>query len=83
MTEHRHTGGTKTFSYSKEDAERIRKTDTSSTRAFKEAYAEYQTKRKAEQKIEDEFRRQQRRLVAALLVVLGLLAALLVLRFFA
>jgi hypothetical protein len=71
MAERKSTGGMKEFSYSKEELSRIRSTDTASTRAFKEAYSDWQTRR-AEEKIEEELRSQRMKL---LLIAMGLTIA--------
>ena len=68
MTERRITGGSKEFSYSKEDLHRIRTTDTASTKAFKQAYNDYRMKR-GDEKVEQELKRERRKL---LLIAIGL-----------
>jgi ribosomal protein L7Ae-like RNA K-turn-binding protein len=71
MPERKLTGGSKEFSYSKEDAERIRSTDTESTKAFKAAYKDWQVKR-GEERIEEELQAQRFKLM---LIAIGLTLA--------
>ena len=77
MAERRATGGSKEFHYDKEDLERIRTTDTDSTRAFKEAAQEYSVRRREEREFE---RIQEHRMRLTFVVVgLGALVVLLLL----
>ncbi|HIH24047.1 TPA: hypothetical protein HA251_03375 [Candidatus Woesearchaeota archaeon] len=71
MPERHNTGGQKSFHYSKEDLERIRTTDTASTKEFKAALAEWRTRR-AEERIEEEKFAKRRRTMILLLIFLFL-----------
>jgi hypothetical protein len=75
MSERKITGGTKEFAYSKEDMQRIRSTDTDSTKAFKAAYKDWQLK-KGEERIEEELKRERFKLM---LIAIGLTIAAIVL----
>jgi hypothetical protein len=77
MAETRHTGGAKTFSYTNEDLERIRSTDTSSTKDFKDAYAKWQAHRAEEKLLEKEFQKQ-RNVLLGITIMLALMALLLI-----
>ncbi len=72
MAERHNTGGSQEFNYKKEDLERIRKTDTESTKAFKEAYKGWQAKREEEKRLDEEMRQMRLRL---LLIAIGLIIA--------
>lgn len=71
MTERHNTGGQKSFHYSKEDLERIRTTDTGSTKEFKRALEEWRARR-AEERIEEEKFAKRRRTMILLLIFLFL-----------
>lgn len=80
----RATGGTKEFHYTKEDLDRIRKTDTESTKKFKEAYKHWEMNqriRKEEQAFEKELGKQKMRMIGMLVGLLVVLGILLFLRF--
>jgi len=81
MSERKVTGGTKEFHYTNKDAERIRKTDTSSTKAFKESYKMWQEEQHA-RKLEEEMRRERRRLTLILAAVLLFLVLFVIYSFF-
>jgi hypothetical protein len=72
MAERHNTGGNQEFHYEKEDLERIRKTDTGSTKEFKKAYQDWQAKRLEEKRLDEEMRAMRLRL---LLIAIGLLLA--------
>ena len=73
MAERHNTGGAKEFQYKKEDLERIRKTDTESTKELKKAYQQWQAKRIEEKKLDEEMRKMRLRLA---LIAAGLCVAL-------
>jgi|GEM_PF-4907688 len=86
MAERRETGGAKEFHYTKEESERIRLTDTSSTKAFKESYHSWNAKK--EQKELERLRAEEQRLeqlrknlIIGLITVIVMLALLMLLRF--
>ncbi len=81
MTERKHTGGTHEIRYTKEDDERIRNTDTSSTRAFKNALYAHQAKKKLEEikKLEKQ-QAQMKGIIILLIVLFVFLAILMILR---
>jgi hypothetical protein len=80
MAERKVTGGSREFRYRKEDLERIRSTDTGSTKEFKDAYRKWEVK-KEEEKIEKELKRQRVRLVMIAVILTMLLIILLSLKF--
>jgi hypothetical protein len=75
-----HTGGTKEFTYTKEDLERIRKTETESSKAFKDAYAKWQVERLLDRK-EKSFEKSRRSMIILLVLLFLMLAFLIFLRF--
>lgn len=83
MPERKSTGGSKEFSYTKEDLERIRKTDTGSTKEFKDAYRKWQEERIVQRQEERHFAERRRNLVFLLILLFLMIAVLLILRFFA
>lgn len=82
MAERHNTGGAKSFHYSKEDLERIRTTDTSSTKEFKKALSEWRAHREQERLLEEEFRKKRNMMVIVLIMLLLTLALLFWLRLF-
>jgi hypothetical protein len=79
MPEHRTTGGAKEFHYTKEQLEKIRSTDTQSTKAFKEALKDLNKKRLAEKEQAQELdalMHKQRKHLTIIFVVLLVLAVL-------
>jgi uncharacterized membrane protein (DUF106 family) len=77
MAERKHTGGTREIRYTKEDDERIRNTDTESTRAFKNALYAHQAKRKLEEIKKLEKQQQQMKGIIILLITLFVLLLIL------
>jgi hypothetical protein len=82
MPERHTTGGTKEFRYSKEDLERIQRTDTIRTREFKEALRTWRAHRGEERRLAEEFRKRRRMIVIILVLLAIMLAMLLALRLF-
>ena len=80
MAERKTTGGTKEFAYTKEDMERIRSTDTPSTKAFKDAYRQWDAQRRVERIEEQKFRRQRRNMALLLVLLFVMLIVLVFLR---
>ena len=79
MPETRSTGGAKQFQYKKEDLERIRSTDTQSTKAFKESLRKWNESKIKEKELEKLVQEQRKRLLwIAIVLVLLALALLLV-----
>lgn len=79
--ERKSTGGAKEFSYTAKELDRIRATDTSRTKEFKESYHKWQEMR-AQEKIEEEIaRKRQRNLLFAVIMLILFALILLVLRF--
>jgi hypothetical protein len=81
MSERKATGGAKEFSYTNEDMQRIRSTDTSSTKAFKEGYKKWQEQRIIEKAEEERFAKQRRNMIILLLLLFGALIVLIFLKF--
>jgi hypothetical protein len=80
MTERRSTGGRKEFSYTEEDLERIRNTDTPPTKEFKEEYRKWQERRIVERDVERKLRLRQRNMMILLALLFGMLFVLLTIR---
>jgi hypothetical protein len=80
MPERKSTGGAKEFAYSNEDLKRIRSTDTSSTKAFKEGYRRWQEQRAVERIEEEKFRKQRRNMALLLILLFVMLVVLVFLR---
>ena len=78
MSERRSTGGSKEFHYSKEELDRIRKTDTASTKKFKESYRKWEEHR-AQERIEEEIARKRQRNMLFLVIMLIIFAIILLL----
>lgn len=73
MSERKSTGGTREFSYSKEDLERIRKTDTHATKDFKEAYHKWEKERIHARADMQRLHAERKKLIYAMTAVIALL----------